>query len=262
MKRSLLAPIVALAGASLLLNGGRALAANNFFSVDLNKTFGDAYTGVAARMEFTFGGSDSAYTLGLKIINTSGSAINSSSLTGFAFDTPGIVNDSTLTYDRNGTNFYRANDSLTISPAPSFDFCASTDNNISNGTNCGSGSTAQGLAKGQDATVKFTFNTTTSTNLENVTSSFFSLFNQVAVNGNTADPNTVVLAARFQAINSSSLSDGSDKITGKPTSGPGPAPVDEVPGPLPWLGTAAAFSYSRRLRRRLARARAAHTSEA
>jgi hypothetical protein len=262
MKRSLLASLLSLAGSTVLLGGGSALAATNSFIVDLNKSFGDSYTGVTGTMNFVFGdaGDSNAntYTLDLTIKNTSSSPITSSSLTGFGFDTPTGV--SSLLYNRNGTNFYQATDSLTISPAPSFNFCASTDNNINNGTNCGAGSVPQGLANGQQATVKYTFNFAgTNPGVADVSTAFLNLFNGLAIqappNDTKAVNNTVVLAARFQGINSASLNGGSDKVTGKPGTPPDGGPGDAVPGPLPVLGAAAAFVQSRRLRRRLAEAR-------
>jgi hypothetical protein len=252
----------------MLLGGGSALAATNSFIVDLNKSFGDSYTGVTGTMNFLFGdaGDSNAntYTLDLTIKNTSSAPITSSSLTGFAFDTPTAV--SSLVYNRNGTNFFKADDT-SISPAPLFSFCASTDNNTNNGTQCGAGSVAQGLANGQQATVKYTFNFAGLTpTVSDVSTAFLNLFNgltiQPAPNDTKAVNNTVVLAARFQGINSASLNGGSDKVTGKPKDTPGGGPGDAVPGPLPVLGAAAAFVQSRRLRRRLAKARLAQQDPA
>ncbi|WP_259724635.1 hypothetical protein [Synechococcus sp. CS-1332] len=240
------------------------MAATSSFIVDLNKSFGDSYTGVTGTMDFLFGdaGDSNAntYTLDLTIKNTSGAPITSSSITGFAFDTPTGV--SAFTYNRNGTNFYKADDSLTISPAPFFTFCASTDNNINNGTNCGSGVVASGLANGQSATVKYAFNFAgTSPEVGDVSNAFFNLFDGLVLatplNQNKVVNNTVVLAARFQGINSATENGGSDKVTGKPQTKPDGGPGDAVPGPLPVLGAAAAFVQSRRLRRRLAAARSA-----
>jgi hypothetical protein len=248
----------------MLLGGGSALAATNSFIVDLNKAFDGSYSGVTGTMNFVFGdaGDSNAntYTLDLTIKNTSSAPITSSSLTGFGFDTPTGV--SSLLYNRNGTNFYQATDSLTIEPAPSFNFCASTDNNPNNGTNCGSGSATLGLANGQEAKVKYTFNFAGLTpTVGDVSTAFFNLFNGVTIspppNDDTAVSSSVVLAARFQAINSATETGGSDKITGKPKDKPDDGPGDAVPGPLPVLGAAAAFAQSRRLRRRLAEARSA-----
>ncbi|AFY29908.1 hypothetical protein [Cyanobium gracile] len=248
---------------STLLSGGSAFAATSSFVVDLNKSFGDSYTGVTGTMNFLFGdagdSNPSTYTLDLTIKNTSGSPITSSSLTGFAFDTPTSV--SSLVYNRNGTNFYQATD-LTIAPAPSFTFCASTDNNINNGTQCGAGSVPQGLSNGQSATVKYTFNFAgLNPGVSDVSTAFFNLFNGLVVSPPPNDTkvvnSTVVLAARFQEINTASSTGGSDKVTGKPR-GSDPAPGDAVPGPLPLLGAAAGFLQSRKLRKRLAKARLAN----
>ena len=55
MKRSTLPSLISLAGATVLICGGSALAATNSFIVDLNKSFGDSYTGVTGTMNFLFG---------------------------------------------------------------------------------------------------------------------------------------------------------------------------------------------------------------
>ncbi|WP_143594118.1 hypothetical protein [Synechococcus sp. BO 8801] len=270
MKRSTLASLISLAGASfVLLGGGPALAATSSFIVDLNKAFDDSYSGVKGTMNFVFGdaGDSNAntYTLDLTLKNTSSAPIDSSSLTGFGFDTPTGV--TSFSYNRNGTKFYQATKSpFTIGPATSpFTFCAFTDNNTDNGTDCGSGSAKDGLANGESATVKYTFNFAgASPGVSDVSTAFFNLFNSVVIsppNGDLADKTSVVLAARFQAINSKTLgiNDGSDMITGKPRDKPDDGPGDAVPGPLPVLGAAAAFVQSRRLRRRLASARSAQS---
>ena len=56
------------------------------------------------------------------------------------------------------------------------------------------------------------------------------------------------IAARFKAIEPGDLS---DKLLAGTIGGGGQAPGDEVPGPVPLLGAAAAFGYSRKLRRRI-----------
>jgi hypothetical protein len=266
MQRSILASLISLAGATALLGGGSALAATNSFTVDLNKSFGDAYTGVTGTMDFLFGdaGDSNAntYTLDLTIKNTSGAPITSSSLTGFAFDTPTGV--SSLLYDRNGTNFIQAGKDQSIGNV-GFNFCASTSKNTDpNKNNCDSGDTKLGLGNGQSAAVKYTFNFAGLTpTVDDVSTAFLNLFSGLQTspppNDSQAVKNTVVLAARFQAINSTTSTGGSDKVTGKPRTKPGGGPEAEVPGPLPVLGAAAAFAQSRRLRRRLAASRSAHT---
>ncbi|MBW4531673.1 MAG: hypothetical protein KME02_13405 [Aphanothece saxicola GSE-SYN-MK-01-06B] len=242
------------------------MAATSSFIVDLNKSFGDGYTGVTGTMDFLFGDAGdtdvNTYTLDLTIKNTSATPITSSSLTGFAFDTPTGVGS--FTYNRNGTNFYKAEDGE-ISNTQSFNFCASTDNNINNGTQCGAGSAAQGLTMtpgNNQATVKYTFNFAGLTpTVDDVSTAFLNLFSGLQVspppNQNEAVKDSVVLAARFQAIYSPTQNDGSDKVTGKPRDKPDDGPGDEVPGPLPVLGAAAAFVKSRQLRRRLTAARTA-----
>ena len=269
MKRSTLASLISLAGASsVILCGGSALAATSSFIVDLNKAFDDSYSGVTGTMNFLFGdagdSNPNTYTLDLTIKNTSQSPITASSLTSFAFDTPTGV--SSLIYNNNGTNFFQTNE-LTIG-STSFNFCASTDNkNDPSKVNCDSGSTKQGLTQEpgkREATVKYTFDFAgANPGVSDVSSAFFNLFNSVVLttplNQNKADKDTVVLAARFQGIYSATLSDESDKVTGKPRDKPDDGPGDAVPGPLPVLGGAAAFVQSRRLRRRLASVRSAQS---
>lgn len=64
----------------------------------------------------------------------------------------------------------------------------------------------------------------------------------------TGDPAYIgPIAARFKAIEPGGRS---DKLLAG-TIGGGQAPGDEVPGPVPLLGAAAAFGYSRKLRRRI-----------
>jgi hypothetical protein len=262
--RSLLASLISLAGMSMLLSSGSAFAATSSFVVDLNKSFGDSYTGVTATMNFLFGDAGDSdpktYTLDLTIKNTTAAPITSSSLVGFAFDTPTGV--SSLVYNQNGTNFFQSSD-VTIGSL-AFDFCASSDNDSEpKNINCDSGSVASGLGSGpnsvREATVKYTFNFAgLNPGVSDVSTAFFNLFNGLIVspppNDTKVDSSTVVLAARFQGINSASITGGSDKVTGKPR-GSDSGPGDEVPGPLPLLGAAAGFLQSRKLRKRLAAAR-------
>lgn len=267
MKRSLLDSLVSLAGVTVLLGSGSAMAATSSFFVDLNKSFGNSYKGVTGTMNFLFddaGDSNvNTYSLDLTIKNTSQSPITASSITGFAFDTPTGV--SNFLYKRNGTNFYQATDT-SINPAPSFSFCASTDSNLRNQTNnCVSGPTAVGLANNQSATVKYTFNFAgTNPVVGDVSTAFYNLFNGLVLttplNQNKVDKDTVVLAARFQGIYTATRRNDSDKVTGKPRDKKDNSPGETVPGPLPVLGAAAAFLQSRRLRRRLAEARSTETT--
>jgi hypothetical protein len=69
------------------------------------------------------------------------------------------------------------------------------------------------------------------------------------------------IATRWQSIENSLNQSSSDKVVGRTVckngicTGPGPAPEDTVPGPLPHFGAAAAFGYSRKLRHRISATR-------
>ena len=247
-------PLASLASLALLA-GVPASAANNF-SIVLDRSFGDN-TGATARMDFLFGGGPSAYTLDLTINNTSptpttlgGNGVTASSITGFAFKLPDTIKIENLSYDRNDNKFFIPKD-LTIGNFD-FDFCASSDKDGSNtkSIQCGSGSTKDGLTLGvagttdrPSGTFKFAFNSDAA-DVHAVSDAFNNFF---------SEPTTGVnIAARFQGVNyvrnGVSKTEGSDKVTG---GGSTPAPGDTVPGPVPLLGAAAAFGYSRKLRRRL-----------
>ncbi len=250
-------PLVSLASLALLA-GAPALAANSF-SINLNRSFGDN-TGATARMDFLFGGGPSAYTLDLTINNTSappttpgGDGVTASSITGFAFKIPDSINLTNLLYDQKATNFTIAKD-LSIGTFD-FDFCASSekpDSKSPQAPQCGAGSVKDGLTLGYtdldkpdrpSGAVKFTFNSDAA-DVSAVADAFNKLF---------SEPTPAVnIAARFQEVQytrkGTSVTGGSDKVTG---GGGGNAPGDPVPGPLPLLGAAAAFGYSRKLRRRL-----------
>jgi hypothetical protein len=99
------------------------------------------------------------------------------------------------------------------------------------------------LSNNQSATVKFTFTSSLGLDAAATEQAYFDFFKANAPNA---------AGARFQSIVGSPVST-SDKIgSGQPTlGGGGGTPGDSVPGPLPLFGAAAAFGYSRKLRRRL-----------
>jgi hypothetical protein len=176
--------------------------------------------------------------------------VTASSITGFAFKLPDSIKINDLTYDPNGNKFYIAKD-LSIGSFD-FDFCASSDKDGSKpqSIQCGSGSVKDGLTLGVQGTpnnpsgvFKFAFNSDAA-DVNAVADAFSKLFSEPAP--------AVNIAARFQGVDyvrgGKSFTGGSDKVTG---SGGGNAPGDPVPGPLPILGSAAAFSYTRKLRRRV-----------
>ncbi len=238
--------------ASLALLAGAPASAANSFSIVLDRSFGDN-TGATGRMDFLFGvgPTPNSYTLDLTINNTSAAptspgddGVTASSLVGFAFKKPTSISLSNFLYNANGTNFLSKTD-LDIGSFD-FDFCANTGpSNSCEGANVNKGLTigVQNVADNPSGTVKFTFNSNAA-DVNAVADAFNTLFSQPAP--------AVNIAARFQGVNyvrnGKSFTGGSDKVTG---GGPGGGLGDTVPGPVPLLGAAAAFGYSRKLRRRL-----------
>ncbi len=281
-RRNQLVSLGCLAG---LLAGAAPAMAFTSFDVDFNasskKTSSEA-TGVTAKMTFNFSklnpsnASDNQYTLDLDIKNTSPTGVNpTGTLTAFAFNVPGSTSSNPdfklLTYNPLDSNFgdvYGAsrfnrernvnnNQVLTFPavtrPAPyapfgSFTFCARDT-----GSNCHGGySPGTGLADGQSTKVKFTLasNKSTINTASLVAQSFFALFNSRTFT-NDGDFKNAQVALRFQNVTTTGgVGNQSDKVAGIPKSPP-QAPGADVPGPLPVLGAATAFAFSRRLRRRI-----------
>ncbi len=136
-----------------------------------------------------------------------------------------------------------------------YDICATTNEQNGKLGTCDAGAAKAGVAKGKNADVA-TFVLSSSPSLASAIdyrNAFASLF--------TATPDNSFYM-RFKGIEG--LKFDSDKIlatrittgggtTTPPQGPPNPpqGPPDAVPGPLPLFGTAAAFGFSRRLRRRL-----------
>ncbi|MEA5443502.1 hypothetical protein [Cyanobium gracile] len=139
-----------------------------------------------------------------------------------------------------------------LSPFGSFDACASTDD----GECDASGKSSLGLAIGSPSKDVAIF-TLKSSNAQLTTATayrdaFVKMFKAPTKSGGAGefDGNYFM---RFKGLEGTGKYD-SDKIwaTGVSTGGGGgQAPGDAVPGPLPVLGAAAAFGYSRKLRQRL-----------
>ncbi len=276
-----------LAAGSLAAILGGATPAMAYTSFDVifdasNKITSSEGTGVSGKMNFNFSkidGSANKYNLDLTITNTSPVGANpTGTLSAFAFNVPGskktIPDFKLLTYSPLASGFgdvYGAStrgrernvnngDTLDIpsnplaaafAPFGSFTFCARDT-----GSNCHGGYTnGTGLADGQSANVRFTLasNLPEVNNARQVAKSFYDLFNSWTPQG-IGDFKSSQLALRFQQVTTSTGRSGqSDKVGGKPK--PPEAPPDGVPGPVPALGAAAAFGFSRRLRRRIALAR-------
>jgi hypothetical protein len=251
------------------------------FNADSKITSSEA-TGVSGKMTFSFKKKDpldNKYTLDLTIQNTSPVAGNPSGrLTAFAFNVPGASNRipdfKLLEYEPLTSDFgdvFGASTSrrypevnvdnnevlkfptatprtAAYAPFNNFTFCARDDGNSCHG---GSGNTEFGLKDGEKASVRFTL----ASNLPNINSanlvaqSFYDLF-KLRTFTKDGDYKNAQIALRFQSVTTSTGRIGkSDKVAGYPL--PPQAPGDEVPGPLPVLGAATAFAYSRKLRRRI-----------
>lgn len=261
--------------AGLLAAAAPAMAFTSF-DVDFDSSIAGTSTestGVKGKMTFSFTkNTGNEYTLDLGIANTTRVPGDpSGTLVGFAFNVPGTNNTPSdiklLTYNPLDSNFgdvfgatangseatVNNNTVLTIAtnpqPAPfspygSFTFCARDS-----GNNCVGGQ-ARGLADGQSTRVRFTLasNVASIDTAEEVTQSFFNLFNSW---NPATNPNAPQVALRFQNVTTSSgVSGQSEKVGGIPKKPP-QAPGDAVPGPLPVLGAATAFAFSRKLRRRI-----------
>jgi hypothetical protein len=270
--------------ATLLGSAAPALAYSSFdvlFDSSIPNTSTDG-TGVSGKMTFNFTkNAGNEYTLDLAIENTSKlSGAPSGTLTGFAFNVPGKTNIppdiKLLTYNPLNSNFgdvYGAttngseanvanNTVLTIATNPmaasfppfgSFSFCARDT-----ASTC-VGGPPNGLAGGAKTAVRFTLasNLPSVNSADAVAKSFYDLFNSWTPATNPKGPQ---VALRFQNVTPSSGTKSSDKVGGRPK--PPPAPPDGVPGPVPALGAATAFGFSRRLRRRIARAHGRQTASA
>ena len=227
-------------------------------------------TGVSGMMTFAFtknstNPTDNTYTLDLTIANTSPGVGNpSGTLVGYGFNTDPAIK--LLTYNPLNSNFgdvfgatsnrskanVANNTDLSIdpnspparfSPFGSFSFCARDTGR----RNC-IGGPSNGLADGQTTAVRFTLSSTESSidTAEEVAQSFYNLFSSW---NPATDPNAPEVALRFQNVTTSAGAGGqSEKVGGLPKPPQGPT---DVPGPLPILGAATAFGFSRKLRRRI-----------
>ncbi len=273
--------------AGLLAGASPVMAFSSFdvlFDGSTKKTSSEA-TGVSGKMTFSFKKKDpldSKYILDLTIQNTSqvpGSP--SGRLTAFAFNVPGASKKNPdfklLEYEPLISNFGDVFGASTVrgaevnvennkilkfpdrtprstaayAPFSNFTFCARDDGQ----KNChgGSGNTNFGLADGEKTSVRFTL----SSNLANINSaslvaqSFYDLF-KFRTFTEDGDYKTAQIALRFQSVTTSTgRTNKSDKVAGYPSLPP-QGPGDEVPGPLPILGAATAFAFSRKLRHRIA----------
>ena len=286
-RRNQLLSVGCLAG--LLVGGAAPAMAFTSFDVDFsaaNKKTSAEATGVSGKMTFSFtkldpdNAADNRYTLDLNIKNTSPVGTNpTGTLTAFAFNVPGPTSSpdfKLLTYNPLISNFgdvYGAsttrrevnvnnNQNLLFpttgtpiraaySPFGSFTFCARDTGIICHG----GFQNGTGLRDGESTAVRFTLasNKSSINSASLVAQSFFDLFNSRTFTKD-GDFKHAQVALRFQNVTTTIGARGkSDKVAGvstRPPQGPG----DPVPAPLPVLGAATAFAFSRRLRRRISSA--------
>ncbi|MCP9930879.1 hypothetical protein KBY82_08785 [Cyanobium sp. AMD-g] len=214
-------------------------------------------TGVKGKMTFNFTkNSNNQYILDLDVFNTSPKLGNpSGTLVGFALNLPGKDSDTPsiklLNYDPLSSPFTERYTPDKLGGIGDFSFCARS----TGGSNCNGGNPQAGLADGESAKVRFTLasNLASVDSAEAVTKSFFDLFNTWNPDPNAPKDkdNGAQVALRFQQVTTTDgISGQSEKVGGRPGNPP-EAPGDDVPGPLPVLGVATAFGFSRKLRRRI-----------
>ncbi len=246
--RDRLLTVGALAG--LLVGAAPAMAFTSFdvlFDSTIPNT-STGNTGVKGKMTFNFTkGTGNEYTLDLGITNTTPTpGLPTGTLVGFAFNLPGeSTNPDGIEikgYDSLTSSFTKSFYDAQLQPySSSFSFCGHSTGN----GNCTGGNPTAGLADGASANVRFELasNIPTIDTAEEVASSFYNLFSSWTPSASQNSPQVVL---RFQQVNPG----GSDKVGGIPKKPP-QAPPDKVPGPVPILGAATAFAFSRRLRRRI-----------
>lgn len=258
-----------LASASVFAAAGPARAD---FQVFLDPSYGSsnppAGTGVTGTLTFSnFTGTAGTYTFDLTLANTTPSPpFTASTLVGAAFNLPDGVTTSLVNYNPLASDFYELflPASLNLGGGPIlYDVGIRSGTppkalqSPSTGFNGGNPTGGVGLDSDNDPNtflseiVRFTVNATTASGLTDVglfESAFSTLLRDSGVQS----------VGRFQQITCNDpvlcsviINGGSDKIGGGGGSGGGPDDPSSVPGPLPLLGIGVAYSYSRRLRRRI-----------
>ena len=187
----------------------------------------------------------------LSLTNLSGSPVTSSRLVGTGLNlptNPPAPSDIGISGISQSDPDWNVSFGDSLPPFGVFDVCASSTTS----GNCDApGSPNDGLLNGESTTIG-TFSLNSTPTLLTATAyrdAFVAMFQAPPSGGSAAnfDGNYFV---RFKAIQPGG---GSDKVwaTSITTGGNGQNPGDKVPGPLPLFGAAAAFGYSRKLRRRL-----------
>ena len=207
-------------------------------------------------------GSGNNYILDLDITNTTPTPGRpalpttgnpNGNLVGFGFNVPGKDNNlddiSIVSYDSLGSVFVKDLRDANFAPFGDFSFCSRNS-----GNNCvGGQADGNGLIDGESAKVRFNLasNVASVDTAEEVASVFYKLFGTW---NPESQPNSPQVALRFQQVDyvtkdGKVIIGSSDKVGGTPQ--PPRSPNDTVPGPVPILGAASAFAFSRRLRRRI-----------
>lgn len=237
-----------------LFCGGHASAA---VTVDIDPSFGSSNspaTGSTAQLIFSnFVASGSNISFDLQLHNNSPNPPFSTTFVGAAFDLPYYViqNFNASMYDPNSTNFedlWGPNGaSLNLGGGPEiYDIgirsVLSPDGTVdvnSNASNFNGGNPQGGLVKTQSATVKFMYDTL----IADITAE---VFEAELLNGFASGE--LKAAGRFQQV---VITEGGQQTSDKVGGGILPPQPNSVPGPLPLFGAAAAFGYSRKLRKRI-----------
>lgn len=259
--------------------GAPAMAKTSFDVIFDSGIAGTSYynTGVKGKMSFDFRkdpGNGNTYTLDLGVTNTPpSSGPSSGTLVGFAFNEPlrgnGSEAISLLSYNPLSSGYGRVfgntNRGIRVEPLQSldisnlrtasyapfsnFDFCA----RMSSRSGCHGASGSKGIAGGSSVKVQFSLksNDVSITTADQVAERFYSLFNSFVPGDRWSKAQ---IALRFQNVKNANgkTERGGEKVTGAAVWRiPNEGPTNEVPGPLPVLGAAAAFGWSRKIRRRM-----------
>lgn len=254
---------VTAAGILSLMAARPALAATNpYFTLTFESTASSStnggINGILGEATYTF----STTNLGemtLSLRNLSGSPVTGSRLVSTGFDLPtnppADANVSFVSFTQIDPNWNILYPGTAVPPFPAFDVCTSVYSTTPNNPpDCdASGSPSLGLANGASTTVG-TFTLSSSPTLDTATKyrdAFVAMFQAPPSDGTAGTFDNGGYFMRFKDIQPASTG-GSDKIWAtRITTGGDQAPGDSVPGPVPLFGAAAAFGYSRRLRRRL-----------
>jgi hypothetical protein len=234
------------------------------FSSNSNSSTNGGINGILGEATYSFTQatpSSNSATMSLHVRNLSSDPVTSSRLVSTGFDlpvsppNPGTVKfstplDSAFTpIDPKWSVVFGDN----IEPFGTFDAC------VTAATGCiAKQDPNDGLANNESTTVgTFSLTSPTLNTAVGFRDAFVALYNQYhpPTGGNAGKFNGAYFM-RWKAIEGVNIGGedaGSDKVwaTSITTGGGGQAPTDSVPGPLPVFGAAAAFGYSRKLRRRL-----------